>query len=531
LSLADIGPVVLYRQRPDLSFEFVSPQISNLTGVPAAEWSRLPTRFWSVVHEADLEVVADALRTAGESSVPMRMTFRVRHRATGQFTCVRDHRRAVRGPDGALNAYEGMWLDVTREAQLLERLRRLTWNEAVSALTLGFAHDFNNLLAGMLALSEGRLAAAPGGAPAGEAPALLKKNLTAAGEMMSHITRLHRAVPGERNYAALNALVSELMDWLRRALSRRVTLRAELAPGQLPVFVDGVELRQAVLHLVRNATEAMPKGGTLTFRTAKPPPPLAGAPDQWRHTGTVCLTITDTGPGIPRTDLARVFDADYTTKPDRHGLGLGLPTALWLVEKNGGALTLDSTEGGGTCAHVWLPLADFSEAERERVPSAGKRRSLLWLGPTGDCFDRWAGPLWEQGYHVGVANSLNVARAWLLAPDHRYRALLVAGGEDAPAAPSTALVTEMSVTAAPPGGTEASKAASTEPPPPGGLANVWRELRRANSDLKLIRLTGASASDSAPTLPSGGADLMLAPDLSPSELLTRLDTLLKPKRP
>ncbi len=123
-----------------------------------------------------------------------------------------------------------------------------------------------------------------------------------------------------------------------------IELREHLAEGLPPVECDANQIQQVVLVLMVNASEAMPKGGTLDVTTE-----FDRAADQ----GVV--RVRDTGNGIPRDVLPHIFDPFFTTKEDQNRTGLGLAVAAGIVEQHTGEITVQSKEGEGTEFRVALP--------------------------------------------------------------------------------------------------------------------------------------------------------------------------------
>jgi signal transduction histidine kinase len=127
---------------------------------------------------------------------------------------------------------------------------------------------------------------------------------------------------------------------------RKIELQLDL-PGDLPsVRVDPMQLEQALLELVSNAVDAMPRGGRLRVG--------AEAQNGGSATGEVVIEIADTGPGIPAHVLPSVCEPFFTTRQE--GTGLGLAIAKRYVEQNGGRLEIESTPGSGTRVRVRLPV-------------------------------------------------------------------------------------------------------------------------------------------------------------------------------
>src|SRR6185369_15585688 len=101
-NLMNRWPGIIFSQRPDFSFVFVSPKIEELTGIPASEFRRQSKYFWEVVHEADAEALATRLRSETESSAGITSTYRVRHVHTGRVTYLWEHRRTIRTANGLI---------------------------------------------------------------------------------------------------------------------------------------------------------------------------------------------------------------------------------------------------------------------------------------------------------------------------------------------------------------------------------------------------------------------------------------------
>jgi PAS domain S-box-containing protein len=419
-------PGIVFGQRPDGSFSFVSPKIEDLTGVPASDWERQTGRFWDVIHEADLQQVQQQLKQAARSALPLTSTFRVRHLKTGKVSYILEHRQAVSTGNGLLLGYEGAWLDLTRQTLVEKRLNAAAWKETLAALTMGLAHDFRNVMAGIVGLTEAFQSQLDEKHPFREGLSLIRSNAWQASQSIQRILQLYQGQSGERSYQDLNELVQEMVDMSRKMLSRRITLETRLAEGRLPVYVDAFEFRQAFLNLAVNARDAMAQGGKLTIETtrhqAQPQPGFVRG--TLPRLPAICLSLADTGSGISEQHLASIFDPFFTTKALDKGSGLGLYNVLLFVEKHQGAISVDSKEGQGATFHLWLPEADFSESERLTQPAA-EHHTLLLLGGRGQALDATAEFLRHNGFYVVLATHPSAALDYLRSPHYQFAGVML----------------------------------------------------------------------------------------------------------
>jgi signal transduction histidine kinase len=304
---------------------------------------------------------------------------------------VLEHRQPNVSRGGLLLGYEGVWLDVTRQTIAEKRLSSAAWKETLSVLTMGLAHDFSNVMAGIHALSESFLEQVGAGHEFTEGLTLIKTNTRQASHLVHRIINLHQGKTGESNHHNLNEVAADLADLIRKILPRRLQFTTELTAEPLPVYLDVVELRQVVLNLVLNAIDAMPQTGRLVLRTtADDKAPDAREEASCLAPGTLRLmqgtpprlpaarlSVQDSGCGIQSRHLASIFDPFFTTKPPNKGSGLGLYNARLFIEKHRGAITVESKEGAGTTFHLWLPQADFTEAEQEAQSTRAETNPLV----------------------------------------------------------------------------------------------------------------------------------------------------------
>jgi len=250
--------------------------------------------------------------------------------------------------------FEGLGNEVVaRRAAELESDRRQRL-AALGTITGGIAHDFNNLLQPIVADAEhAQRLVADGGDPRPMLEDILQTSERAR-MLVRRILSFAKPPQGVRDVLELGALIAESERLLPALLPANVTLEVQV---NAPVYVaaEASELQQVLLNLVNNAAQAMPSGGVVQVRVDETTPdrlvgtPLDGLPRIAR------LSVTDTGVGMDKATLARIFEPFYTTKGPQRGSGLGLSTVHATITALGGIVRVHSTPGRGTRMDVLLP--------------------------------------------------------------------------------------------------------------------------------------------------------------------------------
>ena len=496
-NLVNHWPGIVFSQRADLSFHFVSPKIEMLTGIAASEWRRQPQLLWRVVHEGDTKELEQQLRRAGQAHEGVTSTYRIRHAHTGRVTYVLEYRQALRAANGLILGYEGVWLDVTRQTIAETRLSSAAWKETLALLTMGLAHDFSNIIAGIHSLSEVFQSQVGQDHPFQEGLTLIQRNAMQASQLVHRILNLHHGRVGERNYHDLNELVTDMKDLARKIVPRRIELETALATQPLPLYVDAVEFRQVFINLIINAVDAMPQGGKLRLEASRCEayPPMQFVQGELPSVPAICLMIQDNGSGIPARNVPNIFDPFFTTKPLNKGSGLGLYNARLFTEKHHGAVSVDSTPKAGTTFRVWLPQADFTEAEREQSHATSARRTLLVIGQPGPALEGVVEFLRQNGYYVVMAYSEDSAHEMLLSPDYLFSGVMLLAAAE-PVLSST----------------------------------LFREIERYRMPVKIILQIVGSNQDELDTQILKRLDLLIPPDLGAHEILAKLNAIFQDTR-
>ena len=281
-------------------------------------------------------------------------------------------------------------VDITDRERAAEEQRRLDAHlqqaqkyESLGILAGGIAHDFNNLLVAVLGNADLALRNV---APASPAKPNIEAIRTAA-VRASELTNQLLAYSGKGKFLTemfdLSDLVTEMGGLLKVSVSRNVALRLDLADDLPPIVADAAQVRQVVVNLLMNASEAVGDGpGTITVSTraagADACEPDAAFPGDGLPEGVYArLDVADTGSGIREEDRAKLFDPFFTTKFT--GRGLGLAAVLGIVRGHGGTVRLSSKVGVGSTFTVLLPGASAARAGLTKG-AARRSRDCPWQG-------------------------------------------------------------------------------------------------------------------------------------------------------
>jgi two-component system, NtrC family, sensor histidine kinase HydH len=225
-----------------------------------------------------------------------------------------------------------------------EQLRRRERLAAIGEVSAAVAHGIRNPLANIRASAQVAMDTGVGG-----------RHLDRIISETDRLNRwLHSLLDMVRPFkvrlapVGVNALVTDVVDLLReRAETAGVTMDLALASGTPTLLGDDVQLQQAVLSVIENALDALPRGGVLTVRTE-----LEGQE-------AVAITVEDDGPGIPPEERARVFEPFFTTKS--RGTGLGLAITHKVVDGHRGRVTVEPRAPAGTRVRIVLPVSPAVE--------------------------------------------------------------------------------------------------------------------------------------------------------------------------
>ncbi|MEW6775107.1 MAG: PAS domain-containing protein [Bdellovibrionota bacterium] len=371
------------------SWEMDLLEPENLEKNPLA-WSDETFRIWGYgpdeiestcgfvtesLHPEDREAAWAAVRKSVQDRKPYSSEYRIRRR-DGAWRTIVEHGDVIADPaTGRLLRLFGTVQDVTEQRDLEGRFLHAQKMEAVGRLTGGVAHDFNNLLTVITGYATVLERLLPEGARGRAECAEILRASSRASDLTRQLLAFSRKQVLQPKPLSLNDTVRGLDKMLHRLVGEDV--KVELRPAaELPVtYADPGQIEQVILNLVVNARDAMPGGGELTIETGNV---VLGEESIQGEEGTpagpyVQLLVRDTGCGMDRETLSRIFEPFYTTKKAGKGTGLGLSTVYGIVKQSGGRIAVESDIGKGTAFKIYLPCYESSAsvAENGKLPAAG----------------------------------------------------------------------------------------------------------------------------------------------------------------
>jgi len=258
--------------------------------------------------------------------------------------------------------------DVTEQNRLEAQLQRAQKMEAIGVLAGGVAHDLNNILSGLVSYPELLLLDIEESSPLRKPIQTIQKSGERAAAIVQDLLIMARRGTPITEVVNLNHIILEYLETPEHgkllSFHPDVQIEADLDPKLLNILGSTAHLTKAMMNLVSNAAEAMPRGGKISVSTQNMyiDKPIKGY-DDVNEGDYVVLTVTDRGTGMSPEDMDRIFEPFYTKKVmGRSGTGLGLAVLWGTVKDHGGHIDVRSTEDRGTTFMIYFPVS------REEVP-------------------------------------------------------------------------------------------------------------------------------------------------------------------
>jgi signal transduction histidine kinase len=224
---------------------------------------------------------------------------------------------------------------------------------SLGRMTADVAHEIRNPLTALGGFAR-RLSKIAEGEKEKEYTGIMIAEVTRLEKILSDVLTFSRDARCNLQFYDLEEVVRDTLK-LYENLCREHSITIEVIRGDSlkPVLLDRDQINQAFDNLMSNAMDAMPDGGILSVTAGK---------EEMHDVTYMFLQITDTGPGIPATDLPLIFEPFFTTKKIGHGTGLGLSITRKIMEEHGGFIQVDSIEGEGSTFTMYFPYQSAEES-------------------------------------------------------------------------------------------------------------------------------------------------------------------------
>jgi PAS domain S-box-containing protein len=366
---------------------WINPAVERVTGYTPQACMEMPAFPLDIVHPGDLGRVRDAYaRAFRDLTSESNLEYRIRHR-DGQIVWIGAFWLPIHDDKGTCIGLRCSLRDITQRRKAEDDRRRMAAQvqqvqklESLGVLAGGLAHDFNNLLMGILGNTEIALMDI-------DHDAALRRNLLAierSSKQAADLCRQLLAYSGKGKFLVepldLSETVRETQELIRVLLSKKAETRYRLQDGLPLMEGDMSQIRQVLLNLVTNASEALgDRDGLITVHVTED---TLGAADiagltlgEGLSPGRyLCLRVSDNGSGMDARTCSRIFDPFFTTK--FAGRGLGLAAVLGIMRSHKGDLRVESAPGTGTTISLYFP--PLSAPAAPAAPAAPQ--ACTWRG-------------------------------------------------------------------------------------------------------------------------------------------------------
>ena len=358
--------------------EQISGNVQTLLGYSAEEFLDGSVEYVSLIHADDLQRVMDEVRTlATESNSFTHEPYRLITR-TGEIVWVLDNTTVIKDKENKITHFQGYLVDITTTVQLEEEKKTIELNlqrnkkmEVIGFMAGGVAHDLNNILTGIVGYPELLLLQLPSDSELRETVMAIKESGECAAAVVADLLTVARGVASIRNPTSLNTLVAEYFNSPEgrqiQLLYKQIQFLQLLEEGLPKISCSPIHIKKCIMNLVINGAESIDGAGKITVCTETVVPELQWAEEndmeQRKH---VLLSITDTGTGIAKENIAHIFEPFYTKKMmGRSGTGLGLAVVWNCVEDHKGKIFVQSNDKG-TCFQIYFPASEDNNSELTR---------------------------------------------------------------------------------------------------------------------------------------------------------------------
>jgi PAS domain S-box-containing protein len=365
-NLANSAPVMIVGSGPDGRASFFNKTWLDFTGRTSEQ--ELGYGWIDNVHPEDRSRTRAGYTSSFDARGNCNLEYRLR-RTDGEYRYVMCSGVPHFEPNGVFAGYIASCIDLTDIRKAQEETRERQNLESLGVLAGGIAHDFNNLLGGTLAYSELAQAKVDEGTSPDDELTQIGKMAIRGSEIVRQLMIFAGSERGDIELVDVSSLVSEMLELLKVSISKHASLKTSLGQGLPAVRINSAQLRQVVMNLITNASEALgDQDGVIHVLTERATPGSVSemlAAKNLPEGEYLRLEVSDTGCGMTPETQSKAFDPFFTTK--FAGRGMGLAMVQRIVRQLGGAIHIVSSIGHGASVQILLPCV----AEAPRASDGG----------------------------------------------------------------------------------------------------------------------------------------------------------------
>jgi len=281
--------------------------------------------------------------------------------------------RIVHDEGGKISYFDCTIVDITARKQMEEEKDRLQAQlqhaqrmESIGTLAGGMAHNFNNLLMGIQGNASLMLLETDSSHPNYERLESIEKSVQSGSKLTSQLLGYARKGTYEIKPISLNQLVKETSNTFDMT-RKEIRVHRDLDKDLFGIKADQGQIEQVLLNLYVNAADAMPGAGDLFLKTMNvTDKDITGKPYEAKPGKYVLVSVTDTGVGMDKKTIERIFDPFFTAKGLAKGTGLGLASVYGIIKAHGGYIDVDSEKAKGTTFSIYLPATEKEVREEKK---------------------------------------------------------------------------------------------------------------------------------------------------------------------
>ena len=395
--LADAMPQIVWTARFDGYIDYYNERWYEFTGFERNEFGQ--SSWERILHPDDVQRCVETYFGCIHEGKPYEIEYRFKDRASGGYRWFMGRAVPVRDDRGEILKWVGTCTDIddqkrgkellektvadrTRELhqanaallrdmeerrKLEEQLLQSQKMESIGVLAGGIAHDFNNILNIIQGYASALSAPGVQSEQMEESLNIIIETVQRGSLLVQQLLTLARKSSLHLESVSINGLIDGLISLIRQTFPKTIELTSILDADLPLIRADRNQIEQALLNLCVNASDAMPDGGKLSFKTESIDGRILEGLGDDLEARYVCIEVSDTGKGMEESVRERIFEPFFTTKEKNQGTGLGLSVVYGIVKNHNGLIDVKSNPMSGTAFRLYFPVADSERAVEETL--------------------------------------------------------------------------------------------------------------------------------------------------------------------